>query len=93
MGDHNIYSEEDVLKGAFIKAWKVIKRGTELQSFHTLIKLTEIKSILTANKDTWSVFYTYKDCQYATNLQEDELLKAINTFIFQQEEYFEAYGW
>ena len=83
-------SEEQMLSGAFIKSWKVIKRGKELESNFKWIKITEIKIIESLSENA-CVFHTYKDCKFYTELPEDQLRKAINMFLFKQDDYYYDY--
>lgn len=79
---------EDVLKGAFVKGFKIKNRKVTGQSF--MIKLSEIKLIEEYDEFT-VIISTFKDAHYCISISEEELLKAVNLFIFKPEEYGEIY--
>ena len=81
---------EEVLNGAYIKCWKIIKRGKDVENDHKWIKITEIKIIERLNGDA-CIFSTYKDCKFYTTISESELLKAVNKFIFKIDDYYYEY--
>lgn len=92
MGDStNQESSFDTLNGAFIGVNR-IHRGKVTHDRPVFIKLTEIKSVHPESKHRCT-FFTYKDCEYYCYLGYDELMKAVNYFIFNPEEYFEQYGY
>jgi len=85
-------NDNEMLQGAFIKGWKLIKRGKALEERCKLIKLSEIK-VIQYYGEGYSQFSTYKDCHFVTALTEDELLQALNMFIFKQDDYFYEYDY
>jgi len=88
------YDIAKIIQGAFVAA-NPMKRG-KAQDFQW-VKLSSINSIepIYNNGDTvnFCYFKTYKDCTYLTGINSNDLRKAINNFLFNPDEHWEAYGY
>lgn len=84
----NDITKAPVLNGAFIKAQKLEKSGIENIFW---IKLSEIKRVMYLEDDLYCGFCTYKDCHYMAKIKKDELLKAINLFIFKPDLFYKTF--
>lgn len=73
------------IKGAFVRSFRLNVHNKVI--YNCWIKLSEIKSVMTpeAYDDGYCMFYTYKDCCYVTQIDENVLIKLINDFIYNKE--------
>ncbi len=82
------YPTEDCITGAFIKAVTVKRKRVTENSF--FIKLSTI-NVISEISESSCLFWTYKDCCYFADISEEELKRAINSFIFEPETHYERY--
>ena len=73
--------------GPFIRAYIINDRQITHKFYY--IKITEIKQIEDQEKNC--SFYTYKDSRYYVYVSRNELIKAINMFLFKPEEFSKLY--
>lgn len=84
----------NTLEGAFLRVIKIMKNG-ELELVWSRIKLSEIKMISEDQRFSnvnGSKVERYKDKHYYSFINVEELIKIVNLFIFNTDEYYEKYG-
>jgi len=82
------FESNEPISGAFIKAQQVKRRALTESVFS--IKLSAI-TLIQENSDSSCLIWTYKDCCYFVELSEQELKRAINSFLFDSENHYTNY--